>query len=76
MYIARLICSDPDCTERIVAEAETLAELETLACECGCGLDLIGIPDWIEENGVQDDGSVAIPAALVEWGAPGVLHPS
>ena len=52
MYIARLICSDPACTERIVSEAETLAELETLACECGCGFDVVGIPDWIEEDGV------------------------
>ncbi len=41
VYIAVLICSDDDCTERFEARG-TLAELETLACECGCGLHVTG----------------------------------
>ena len=59
MYVARLTCSDQECAESIVAEAETLAELETLACECGCGFAVIGLPDW-----VQDEGR---PAVVLEF---------
>lgn len=49
MYIARLICSDEDCAEQVLAEAHTLGELETLACDCGCGLAVIGWPDHVDE---------------------------
>ncbi|MGI9099242.1 MAG: hypothetical protein ACR2H2_12285 [Solirubrobacteraceae bacterium] len=51
MYIARLICSDEDCAEDVLAEAHTLDELETLACDCdcGCGLAVIGWPDHADE---------------------------
>ena len=45
MYVARLICSDERCAEEILAEARTLEELETLACDCGCGFELMGWPD-------------------------------
>ena len=45
MYIARLICSDAGCGEEITAEAATLEELETLICDCGCALALVGWPD-------------------------------
>jgi hypothetical protein len=45
MYSARLICSDEGCAEQLLAEARTLRELETLVCECGCGLEVIGWPD-------------------------------
>jgi hypothetical protein len=45
MYVARLICSDPECAEEVSSEAGTLRELETLVCECGCALELIGWPD-------------------------------
>lgn len=51
MYVARLICSDEACAEEVVAEARTLAELETLACGCGCGLAIIGWPDRVDEPG-------------------------
>lgn len=50
MFVARLLCSDPVCAEDIAAEAPTLAELETLACECGCGVEVIGWPDWVPEG--------------------------
>lgn len=46
VYSAVLICSDDDCTERFVARG-TLAELEALACECGCGLEVVGWPDGV-----------------------------
>ena len=45
MYIARLVCSDADCAEEITLENTTPAELETLVCECGCALAVIG---WAE----------------------------
>lgn len=48
MYVARLVCSDERCAEELVAEAATLAELETLACACGCGLALIAWPDAVD----------------------------
>jgi hypothetical protein len=45
MYTARLVCSDPDCAEEVVAETATLRELDALICECGCALAVIGWPD-------------------------------
>jgi hypothetical protein len=51
VLIARLICSDTDCAERVTAEARSLRELETLACEeCGCALEILGWPDVAEER--------------------------
>jgi len=52
VFVARLICSDEACAEAVQAEARTLAELEALACECGCGLAIVGFPDWVEEPAV------------------------
>ena len=49
MYIARLVCSDEACAEEVTLEAATLAELETLICDCGCALELIGWPDVAAE---------------------------
>ena len=49
MYIARLICSDEACAERVLAEVETLEELDVLACECGCVYQVLGVPDIVEE---------------------------
>lgn len=43
VYLAVLICSEDDCTERFEARG-TLAELEALACDCGCGLHILGWP--------------------------------
>jgi hypothetical protein len=45
MYVARLVCSDEACAEEVAHEAATLAELETLLCDCGCALAIIGWPD-------------------------------
>jgi hypothetical protein len=49
MVYALLICSDDDCTDEFEAWG-TIEELEALACECGCALQLISISD-AEANG-------------------------
>lgn len=59
MFVARLICSDTDCADEGVLEAETLAELEAMACDCGCVLEIIGWPDWVEPRGTV---VVSLPA--------------
>jgi hypothetical protein len=49
MFVARLICSDVDCAAELTAEAGAAAELQTLLCDCGCALEIIGWPDWVDE---------------------------
>ena len=49
MYVARLVCSDEACAEEVAHEAAALAELETLLCDCGCALEVIGWPDVAAE---------------------------
>jgi hypothetical protein len=44
MLYALLVCSDDDCTDTFQAWG-TLEELEALACECGCALQLISLSD-------------------------------
>ena len=48
MFHARLVCSDGDCAETFEAWG-TLEELEALACDCGCTLEVLS---WDE----ADDG--------------------
>ncbi len=48
MFHALLICSDDLCDETFEAWG-TLEELQTLACECGCGLELLSL-DESEEH--------------------------
>ena len=50
MYVARLICSDQECAERIVVEADDVMELVSLACDCGCTFEVLGLPDWVEDE--------------------------
>ncbi len=49
VHVAVLVCSAPECAERS-QELGTLAELETLVCECGCGLLVVGWPAQVEED--------------------------
>jgi hypothetical protein len=49
MFVARLVCSDPACAAELDAEASEAAELERLICDCGCALEVIAWPDWLEE---------------------------
>ncbi|MGZ4267724.1 MAG: hypothetical protein ACXVFN_04960 [Solirubrobacteraceae bacterium] len=58
MLVARLICSDPACTVEAEARAATLAELESLACDCGCALEVLAWPD-------TDDDADGGPLELV-----------
>ena len=53
MYTARLVCSDPGCPEELVAQAATLRELESLLCDCGCALELVGWPEVAAERLAQ-----------------------
>jgi hypothetical protein len=53
MYTARLVCTDPGCSEEVVAQAATLRELEALVCDCGCALELVGWPDVAAERLAQ-----------------------
>jgi len=49
VFIARLICSEEECTDVFEAHAATLAELEALACGCGCALQLLGWADHTDD---------------------------
>jgi hypothetical protein len=44
MVHALLICSDDDCDSELET-AGTLKELESLACDCGCALQLIAVSE-------------------------------
>jgi hypothetical protein len=44
---ARLFCSDPRCAAAFEAIGP-LEELEALACSCGGGLEITGLPDESE----------------------------
>jgi hypothetical protein len=49
VYVARLICSDADCAAEAASEAPTIRELESLICDCGCALAIVGWADWVDE---------------------------
>jgi hypothetical protein len=53
MVYALMICSDGSCPESFEAWGE-LTELETLACECGCALQLISVSDVEAEEPVYE----------------------
>jgi hypothetical protein len=53
MVHARLTCSDEKCTEVYEAYGP-LEEIAVLACECGCGLEIIGWPDPVASNGAAE----------------------
>jgi hypothetical protein len=57
VFVARLICSNADCSHECEIEAQTFAELEAIACECGCAFQIIGWPNWL------DAGESALPMA-------------
>ena len=44
MFRALLVCADGDCAEVFEAYG-SLEELEAIACECGCSLELLEISD-------------------------------
>ena len=56
MFRALLFCSDDDCSDTFEAYG-TLEELQALACECGCGLEIVSL----EESGDADSRLVLTP---------------
>ena len=44
MFRVLLICGDGDCAETFEAYGP-LEELEALACDCGCSLEVLGISE-------------------------------
>jgi len=44
MFMGLLICSDEGCAELFEAYG-TLEELEALACDCGCSLEILTLQD-------------------------------
>jgi hypothetical protein len=44
MFLALLICSDESCDHELETWG-TLEELEALACDCGCALQLISVAE-------------------------------
>jgi hypothetical protein len=56
MLHALLICSDDECTDSFEAWG-TLEELEALACDCGCALQVISLSEF--------DGGEGRPVELV-----------
>jgi hypothetical protein len=45
VFHALLICSDDSCAEEVEAYGMRLEELEAIACECGCALQLIAVSE-------------------------------
>ena len=45
VFHALMICSDDACAEELEAYGMRLEELEALACECGCALQLIAVSE-------------------------------
>jgi hypothetical protein len=44
MFYALLICSDDDCPDELETTG-TLEELESLACDCGCTLQVVAVSE-------------------------------
>jgi hypothetical protein len=44
MFYALLICSDESCTEELETWG-TLEELEAMACDCGCALQVMSLSE-------------------------------
>ncbi len=43
LLLARLTCSDEACAERAEKTVGSLAELDALACACGCTWELLAV---------------------------------
>ncbi len=48
MVRALLTCSEDECTD-VYEVYGPLGEIEALACDCGCGLAIVGWPDTTDE---------------------------
>ena len=58
MVLARLVFSEDGCD--VVVEAYgPLAEIESLACDCGCALEIVGWPEPVDAG----DATLVVDAA-------------
>ncbi len=67
MFVARLTCSDAACAAEVTAQGRTIGELDTLVCECGCALAVIGWPEWVDEP--AEVVSLPVAAAVLRHAA-------
>jgi hypothetical protein len=58
MFRALLLCSDGDCAEVFEAYG-SLGELEALACDCGCSLELFEISESRDGGGATSGFTLA-----------------
>jgi dihydroorotase len=49
VFRALLLCSDGDCAEVFEAYG-SLEDLEALACDCGCSLELLEASEVVDES--------------------------
>ncbi len=51
MFVAHIVCSDPDCWEEREISVSSLEELDGLVCECGHGFVLLSVSERTERPG-------------------------
>jgi hypothetical protein len=51
MLLARIVCSDPRCTEELEVAIEELDELDGFVCECGFGFVLMEVGELRSTGG-------------------------
>jgi hypothetical protein len=61
MVRALLICSEDECTAVFEAYG-SLEDVERLACDCGCGLHVVGWPEPVA-NGASPEVELTLLAA-------------
>lgn len=54
VLLAKIICSDPECTEEVEIAVEMLDELDGLSCECGYGFVLQNVSERAEPADVVE----------------------
>jgi hypothetical protein len=54
VLLAKIICSDPECTEEVEIAVELLDELDGLSCECGHGYVLLSVSERAEPGEVVE----------------------
>jgi hypothetical protein len=57
MLLARIVCSDPRCTEELEVAIDGLDELDGFVCDCGFGFQLMDVAELREQDGTV----VALP---------------
>ena len=55
MHLALLICSDNRCTDELEA-AGSLEEVEAIACDCGCLMQVVSVSEVEFEESAWDHG--------------------